>query len=170
MIMSSRKVYAVVIAFILLGCSGSGDPPETAENQSENTQPSASVPIQTIAESNISPNHCRIIGTIVAIDETLTSLDSSNPCSKAPCRATVRIESVIGYGSAFGAPLATGRDIEVSFRFTLNPTKDLIPNMTEDYPGLQVNSRFLADVESIEVMAQEKEGGIEYVIYGYEIK
>ena len=66
-----------------------------------------------------------------------------------PCRGIVRIDSILGYGSSFGNPLAVGQRVNVHFAFALAPTtKDLFPNMTETYPGLELNSRFRADVES----------------------
>ena len=51
-------------------------------------------------------------------------LDASGvgPCSKPPCRATVLVDSVLGYGSSFGAPLAAGRSIRAEFTFTLAAT------------------------------------------------
>ena len=125
---------------------------------------------RAIAGPRIPPNHCRIIGSIVSIDETLISSDPSNPCSKVPCRATVRIESVLGYGSAFTDPLSRGAEIVVQFTFTLSPTKDLFPDMSREYPGLTAGSRFLSDVEALQMRERGENSSTKYVIYGYEVK
>ena len=86
------------------------------------------------------------MGTLVSVDSTL---DGSGPCSKAPCRGTIRVDSIVGYGSAFGSPLSLNQQIEAHFTFTLAPTtKYLFPNTTLALPGLTVGEKFQADVES----------------------
>ena len=162
-----RMVLLIVFSGLLLTCSRTQQDNEktgTAEEISSSVKP------QAITGKRIAPNHSRIIGTIVSIDETLFSTDPSDPYSKYPCRAVVRIDSVLGYGSAFTKPLAVGTEIPIFFKFTLSPTKDLFPNMTQEYPGLSVNSTFLADVEAAEVPEPGKRSSIVYTIYGYEVK
>lgn len=118
----------------------------------------------------IPPNTCRIVGTIVGIDSTLERSNSSDPCSKVPCRAAVRVDSILGYGQAFGRPLSRGEKISVKFVFTLSPTKDLIPNMSEFYPGLHVGSIFLANVESTIGTMGDKSNALGFLVYGYKVR
>ncbi len=95
---------------------------------------------------SIPPGKCRIVGTIIAIDSTL---EGNGPCSKAPCRALVRVDSILGYGSAFRNPLPLHGQVSVRFAWTLAPTtEDLFPNMTDRLPGLVTGSTFRSDVES----------------------
>ena len=162
-----RIVVLIVFSGLLLACTRTQQDNEKTGTAKETTTPSTP---QAITGKIIAPNHSRIIGTIVSIDEILLSTDPSNPYSKSPCRAVVRIDSVLGYGSAFTEPLAAGTKIPVFFKFTLNPTKDIFPNMTQEYPGLSVNSTFLADVEAVDAPETGKDSSITYTIYGYEVK
>lgn len=124
---------------------------------------------QKIRENKISPGHCRIIGTIVSIDSSLDKGSRKDPCSMKPCNAEVRVDSIIGYGSSF-PPLLTGRVIRIHFYFTLSATtKELFPNLREFYPGLQVGSSFLGDVEVLHQM-NESDSTMRYAIYGYRRK
>ncbi len=120
----------------------------------------------------IAPNHCRIVGRIVSVDENYRSENPEDPCSKAPCSAVVRVESIIGYGSAFGQPLAIGKEIKVLFRFTLNPTKDIVPGLSRHLPGLSSDSVFTADVESKPDVfeGEKKPNSFRYFVNMYEIK
>ena len=117
----------------------------------------------------IPPGHCRITGTIISIDSTLERGSSKDPCSIKPCNAEVRIDSILGYGSAF-PPLLTGSLIRLHFYFTLSPTtKELLPNMSEFYPGLKTGSSFLGDIEP--VIRKGKNNKIkQFAIYGYTVK
>ncbi len=125
----------------------------------------------SVVNQRIAPNTCRFIGTIVSIDPTLKSKNPADPCAKAPCLATVRIDSVLGYGSAFPTPLSKGKEIRVTFKFTTAPTKEILPNLTESYPGVREGSTFFADLDAHQEPAIGKEtGGIFYTVYGYKIK
>ncbi|MFQ3597809.1 MAG: hypothetical protein SNJ55_06295 [Chloroherpetonaceae bacterium] len=96
----------------------------------------------------IPPNHCRMIGVIASIDET-RSTDRESPCAKAPCKAKVKITKILGYGSGFNTPLTEGREVEMTFAFTLAPTtKELFPNLAARYKGLKQGDTFQADVQS----------------------
>jgi len=124
------------------------------------------------AATSIAPNHCRIIGTIVSVDPDFRTGEPGTPTAEEPCLAVVRVDSVLGYGSAFGRPLAQGREIEVLFKFTLSPTKDLFPRLARHYPGLKAGSRFQADVELVSERPRESGAvaGYRHVVYGYEVK
>jgi len=160
-------VLLIVFSGLLLTCTRIQQDNEktgTAEETALSVKP------QAITGKRIAPNHSRIIGTIISIDKTPLSTDSSTLYAKYPSRAVVRIDSVFGYGSAFTKPLAAGTEIPIFFKFTLSPTKDLFPNMTQEYPGLSAYSTFLADVEAVEVPEPVKSSSIAYTIYGYEVK
>jgi hypothetical protein len=139
----NARTYAVLITVsILLGCSAHTEKSVRNDQRTDSKQPG----VISAQESRVPPGHCRIIGTLVGIDSTLVH---GGPCSKAPCRGLVRVDSILGYGSAFGSPLALKEEINVHFAFTLAATsKDLFPNMTERLPGLEIGARFEADVES----------------------
>lgn len=114
----------------------------------------------------ISPNHCRIIGTVVEIDSALDKAAGNSPCSKVPCLADVKIDSVLGYGSDF-PPLKLGKIIKVRFGFTLSPTtKDLFPHMAGYYPGLNINDSFKADLQKV-IAIDSIRNKVNYIIYSY---
>jgi len=118
----------------------------------------------------IPPNKCRLVGTIVAIDSGWRSAKTDEPCSKVPCRSTVRVDSIIGYGQGFPGVLSRSDEIPVKFVFTLGSTKDLFPNMSEFYPGLRVGSTFTADIEGSIAPAIDKVNVPAYQVYGYKVK
>lgn len=113
------------------------------------------------------PNSCRVVATIESIDKTLKGMNANDPCGKAPCVATVRIDSVLGYGSSFPKPLAAGTKIQVRFAHTLDATKDAMPEITPPLPGLSVGSTFAASITSAMAMGNSQPS---YTIYGYEKK
>ena len=120
-----------------------------------------------IGARDIPPGHCRIIGTIVSIDAIQKTGNADDPCSQAPCQAVVRVDSVLGYGQGFIKPLAKSKEFLAIFKFTLRQTKDLFKNMTKTYPGLEVGSKFLANVEAHALIGTKT---INYLIYGYDIQ
>ncbi len=93
----------------------------------------------------LSPDHCRIIATVVSI-ENLLSGHPGDPCSKAACTAAIRVDEILGYGSGFNKPLSKGSEIRVRFLYTLASTKELFPAMNPGLPGLKVGSSFEADL------------------------
>ncbi len=116
---------------------------------------------------NIPPGQCRIIGTIVSINEIKKTGNADDPCSKTPCQAVVRVDSVLGYGQGYVRPLAKSKEVPVTFRFTLSPTEKFFKNMTTTYPGLEEGSTFMADVEVQQLIGSKS---FQYSISGYEIK
>ena len=142
----------------LLACSAQTDKSVRGEDQQQKPG------LITEQHNQIAPGKCRIVGTLVAID---SAMEQSGPCSKAPCRAIVRIDSILGYGSAFGSPLALNKQIAIRFGFTLAPTtKELFPNMTNRLPGLEIGSKFQSDLESQNEM---RSAGTQswYLVYDY---
>jgi hypothetical protein len=136
-----RSIAAIALA-CFMACSAQTDRATRSEGR---LQQSTQMPIVD-RQVRIAPGRCRIVGTLVAIDSVL---EKGGPCSKAPCRGFVRVDSVLGYGAAFGNPVAVSERVDVRFAFTLAPmSKELFPNMTEQLPGLQIGTRFQADLES----------------------
>jgi hypothetical protein len=113
----------------------------------------------------IPPNTCRVIATIQSIELTSEGANDKDPCGKAPCLATVRIDSVLGFGSAFPSSMSSGKIIQVKFVLTLNSTKEILPEVTPALPGLSVGSRFEALINGS--MAMGKTEPV-FTIYGYE--
>ncbi len=116
---------------------------------------------------SVPPGNSRIAATVVSIDNALKGTGEKDPCGKAPCIATVRIDSVLGYGSAFPKTFGAGQTISIKFANTLRPTAKDYPDVKPALPGLNVGSRFVALVSGeMEVGKTEPA----YVIYGYEKK
>ncbi len=158
----SINLVALISFLVLFSCNSTHQKKE----QVSAGQPQKASSLK-IAARDIPPGHCRIIGTIVSIDAIQKTGNADAPCSQTPCRAVVRVDSVLGYGQGFIKPLAMSKEFSAIFKFTLGPTKDLFQNMTKTYPGLEVGSKFLADVEAHELIGTKT---INYLIYGYEIQ
>jgi hypothetical protein len=138
---ATHPIVAVSLA-CLVGCSTQTQKAVRSDHQQ---QQQSLRPIADLS-TQIAPGRCRIVGTLVGIDSTL---EKGGPCSKAPCRGTVRVDSVLGYGAAFGNPIAVNEQINVRFAFTLAATtKDLFPTMTAQLPGLHIGAKFQTDLES----------------------
>ena len=93
----------------------------------------------------IPPGSCRLVAKVISVLPDLEP-DKTTPCGQVPCRAVVQIINILGYGSAFGQPLAQGQEIKVYFHFTLGPTARFFPELTTPLPGLRPGSVFRADV------------------------
>ena len=124
------------VALLILSCRSSQD--QVRKEEAQIQQPADVGP-------GVPPGHCRIVGTVISISNTL-SAKAEDPCSKSPCMASVKVNEIIGYGSAFTSPLSMGKEIQVRFTFTLAPTKEMYPQMSPPLPGLAVGSRFQADL------------------------
>ena len=110
----------------------------------------------------VPPGHAQITGRIIEIEPVSSNGSSSGPCSKVPCTAKVKIES-IKYGAGF--PVLGSKEVKIRFAFTLSPTtKDLFPNMDETYPGLNVGDKFKAVAGFESVVGKDQP---EFFINGY---
>jgi hypothetical protein len=119
---------------------------------------------KTLSESEIPPGYAQIVGMISEIEPISGDASLKGPCSKAPCIALVKVNSAV-YGASF-PQLVMNKEIRVKFQFTLEKTtKDLFPNMKEEYPGLNEGQEFTALVAHIENI---DETAPEFQIYGYE--
>ena len=112
-----KRINLIVVVFSLasiISCKSQKVPEKKAEQtNSISTQTPTFTPNQSVG-----PNHARVIATVVNINPLLMPGDSKDPCSKAPCKAQIKIENVLGYGQAFGNPLSIGDSIHVYFAFT----------------------------------------------------
>lgn len=118
----------------------------------------------------LSPDHCRIIATVVSI-ENLLSGHPGDPCSKAACIAAIRVDEILGYGSGFNKPLSKESEIRVRFLYTLASTKELFPAMNPGLPGLKVGSSFEADLfAGEEPIATEVDKGPILVVGLYKVR
>ena len=107
----------------------------------------------------IGPNEARILATVTAIYDERSR---SGPCAEAPCEATIRVDSVLGYGSAFPRPLSRGEHLVVRFAFTLAPTAEIRLNIDDSFPGLGLGDAFWADLQGME---QPGETAFEVYVY-----
>ena len=155
-----RWVVLLMTLAIILSCNKARDGQIARESE-------APKPPSILAQKGVAPNSCRIIGTVIAIDSETLSSGTKDPCSKVPCRATVKVDSVLGYGQGFTGPLSVGKTVAAQFKFTLSPTKDLFPGMNLNLPGLQLNSRFRADMKSGPAIDLGDGGTKHYVIEIY---
>ena len=113
------------------------------------------------------PNTCQIIAVVEAIDKTLRGSSEKDPCGRAPCMATIMIDSVLAYGPAFPKVLNVGDRIQVTFAHTLNPTKDVWPEIQPPLPGLRMGSRFAATLRGSATMGSNSPS---FTVYRYERK
>lgn len=144
---------------LLIGCGASKQDGGRAEEIRAAKERMVMDPAPTIP-----PNNCKVIATVEAIDRTLKGANEKDPCGKAPCMATVRIDSVLGFGSAFPSTMSAGKKIQVKFALTLSSTKEMLPEVTPALPGLSVGSTFEALINgSIEMGKTEPL----FTIYGY---
>ncbi|HZV13528.1 MAG TPA: hypothetical protein VFA55_09960 [Candidatus Kapabacteria bacterium] len=119
----------------------------------------------------IPPDVCRILGRIVSIDTTRQTTDTLSPCFKAPCRARVHVDSLYGCGMGFPSGLYEGEEITAFFMYTLGPTKETYPALKATLPGLQIGSRFEANVMGHPAPEGDQLGNstIEFTVFDYTV-
>lgn len=151
-IVTAKAVATVPVVLVLVASC-------TASRTDDNTEATdRGLPSPVTAEP-VAPGHCRIVGTIVEVQGPDRGAASGEPCSKFPCSATVLVDSVLGYGSAFPGALAARQVIEVRFQYTLAPSREAFPKETFSLPGLSPGQRFRADVSGFEEMLAPGERG-----------
>lgn len=94
--------------------------------------------------SGLASNEAFISGRIVSISP---ERDADGPCSKAPCVAEVKVESISNKGKLFRLDNME-EIIKVNFSYTLSPTETIFPSMQKHYPGLVLKDQFEAKVQS----------------------
>lgn len=98
----------------------------------------------------LAPNTCQFAGTITEI-LPVEKTGKQGPCTTVPCLALVRVDRVIGYGSAFGTPIAAGAILRIRFPYTLAPTPALFPTVGDLPPALNKGDSFTATLTSTDV-------------------
>jgi hypothetical protein len=93
-----------------------------------------------IDERPIPPERCRIVATVIRIDEQKLAEGAGDPCSGAPCYAVIRIDSVLGTGRTFNGFLSVGITVNARFNYSVSP----VPR--PPLPGVSNGSRFRAEV------------------------
>lgn len=121
-------------------------------------------------DEGVPPDHCRVTVTVLSIAPLMQSSKANDPCSKAPCGASLRIDEVIGYGSAFPTPLAIGDVVEAHFAFTTGPTKSILPELTQAFPGVEKGTRLTADLRADAARRGSEEGKQKFTIFGYQVR
>lgn len=167
-----KKCILVLISSVCLlaaSCGGTGGAAEGRTGKAERsaaeggTSGAAQYPdsglVAPTEMDDIGPNEARVHATVTAIYDERAS---SGPCAEAPCRATIRIDSLLGYGSAFPRPLSKGEHLEVQFAFTLADTDELDLNVDRSYPGLSAGEAFWADLQGRSVP-----GGMSFSVHRY---
>lgn len=140
----------ILISIILMGCSSS-----KTQIQSDG-----------LNSKSISPGEIRAVAQVIQIDTTLSG-GPSDPCSKAPCTAWIKLEKIIGYGAG-SSTLNTGDTLKTKFAFTLAPAnRENFPGLKTSLPGLKVGSSFQADIQLMPSYNALKEKQRLYLIYTY---
>ncbi|MBU0474183.1 MAG: hypothetical protein KKF62_08460 [Bacteroidetes bacterium] len=99
------------------------------------------------SELNIPRGSLFISGTIISIEKDKLSKDLNSPCSKVPCWALVKVDSIFGSGKQ-SPSLQLNDSIKVHFVFTLSKTTDdLIPSLSRKLPGLKENDKFKGNIK-----------------------
>jgi hypothetical protein len=117
----------------------------------------------------VNPGQCRLIATVLDIHAPDPGVGQGDPCATFPCAATVRIDSILGYGSGFRGALGPGQKLEVRFAYTLAPSQEAHPDAAFSLPGLSAGDRFQADLSGSEEMKAPGPGGVavHYVVALY---
>ncbi len=140
----------ILVSIFLMGCSSTKTQIQSNDSSSK----------------NISPGEIRTIAQVIKIDTTLSG-GPSDPCSKAPCTAWIKIEKIVGYGAG-SSTLNEGDTLKTKFAFTLAPTnKESFPTLKKSLPGLKVGSSFQADIQLMPSYNALKEKQRLYLIYTY---
>lgn len=95
---------------------------------------------------DVGPNEARVLATLTGIHAERAR---SGPCAEAACSGVIRIDSLLGYGSAFPAPLSKGQHLDARFAFTLDPTREVDIDVDTTLPGLSLGDSFWADLQGL---------------------
>lgn len=117
----------------------------------------------------IPPNTCRVLATVYELGASTPQTNLFAPCDKAPCFAKLRIDYVIGYGSAFPRPISSGDSLAVRFMYTTGKTRTVWPELHKDLPGLSIGDSFKGDILVVKVLSRDGGAETELRIYSYEL-
>lgn len=152
----ANKSILLLLSTILIAAGTCGDRSGDEGNDESRAERALTVPGEL---EEAGPNEARILATVTAVFDERAE---SGPCAQARCRATIRVDSVLGYGSAFPRPISTGEHMDVRFAFTLAPTDDIDLNIDDSYPGLEPGEAFWAILQG-----RPAPGGTSFVVYAY---
>jgi hypothetical protein len=151
-----------VLMVVMMGCrssqeSGSDMMQEKSKEMPRPAEPGPGIP----------PGYCRVAATVVSIDPTLSAM-TADPCAKAPCVATVRVDEMMGFGSGFVGTIGKGSEVKVRFKYTLASTAEIFPGMSPALPGLEPGTKFQADMKLNNTLMGSDE--VLYVVEGYVVR
>ncbi len=159
MIVKKYLIAFLTLIFLIVGFTGCRSHKQSSKAEKAQKQSNDSLKAIPQATAPVPVNECRIAGTIIEIDSTL-STDDKSPCSRAVCNAVVKIDRVLGYGSGFTKVLAPGQTIPVHFNFTLAPSQKVLPKANVDLPGLTTGSTFVANLNLREMIGKREQFSI----------
>jgi len=131
------SIAVILLAGCLSSCCGSKDTATRFPNQPVQQSPS------------LPPNACRFAGTIISVLPPESGRDDG-PCSKVPCTAQVRVDTILGYGSSFPYPVAAGTVVTIRFAYTLTPSASLFPGRKDLPSSLIAGDAFHGVMEGTE--------------------
>jgi hypothetical protein len=140
----SRHIVPLLVAVLYVSCAS---PPEVEKKMGPPPVPAP-----------FAPNTCQFAGTITEI-LPVEKAGGKGPCSTVPCLALVRVDRVIGYGSAFGTPIAGGTILRIRFPYTLAPTHALFPAVGDLPPALNKGDSFTATLTSTDAPSTGEQKG-----------
>jgi|GEM_PF-1727190 len=152
MILHRYSIFILLI-FICLSISCKHTLPATSGQSSGGSQSAAH------------KNSCIIKGKIIEIHAIQPDADTGHVCSKAPCKARLKVLELSQCGSAIANPFFAGDTIEAYFVFSLSPTTLVMPDLSPSYPGLTTGNSFSAAIEE----RIQPGNSVIYRIYGYQL-
>lgn len=161
MMKKSRFIFYLFF-LVLLSCKTTRLPEQSSNASDEKIAAGNGIKTEKKIIGRPANSEAKITATLLSIDFSRDSSDANSPCFKAPCHALIRIEKIERKGRLFHVP---GSDeISVFFTFTLYPSdENLFPGSGKKYPGLKVNDKFEAVIESRPSMNGESR----YIISDY---
>ena len=155
--------FLLFLMMLIIACSTEKNKTtETAEKQMNPPKH------QLYPKEVISVGKCRVEATVVEILEPSATANEEDPCSKYPCLAKIKIDKIIGYGSAFPAVFHSEQIISVKFAGTLMPSAVVDPESGQKLPGLEKGDSFKTDISSMQGMGEKSEQT--FLIYDYHKK
>jgi hypothetical protein len=95
----------------------------------------------------IAPDNCLVRAKIVKVVPRWKK-KSKQLCKVSPCLVYINIIKVEQYGSSFPEHFSAGQKVEVSFVYSLKPSKKVYPDKNIDLPGLKKGDVFKAKINA----------------------
>lgn len=143
------KLFTVFV-IALSGCKTTSNSRITTLDQPKNQIQTDSKPVSKdsliVELPDVNPENCRIVGELIHIYPA--SPRKPRPCNQYPCLGKIKIKKIEERGFSFQGNINNGDTINVSFKFSLSPTKEALPNLDFTLPGIELYQTFRADIES----------------------